>query len=145
MFPCWQSPYWQQPCDLISLSASFISFCFTRHKLRSHPHGNAFVCLDSDSTNFAYRWRHRPTPRPLALDLLTLRCLMTTTTTMADYMLVYCVKSIMDNCICHTSNFPLLLLVVGFSFYCLFVYSAQALCTCSVSSSPFLVNFKHHL
>ena len=38
-----------------------------------------------------------------------------------------------------TSNFRLLLVVFGFSFYCLFVYSVQALCTCSVSSSPFFV------
>ena len=45
-----------------------------------------------------------------------------------------------------TSHFHLLLLLVfGFSFYCLFVISTQALCACSVSSSPFLVNFKHHL
>ena len=39
------------------------------------------------------------------------------------------------------SHFHLLLAVFGFSFYCLFVYSVQALCACSVSSSPFLVNF----
>ena len=37
------------------------------------------------------------------------------------------------------------LLVFRFSFYCLFVNSAQALCACSVSSAPFLVNFKRHL
>ena len=42
-----------------------------------------------------------------------------------------------------TSNFHLV--VFGFSFYCLFVYGAQALCSCSISSSLFLVNFKHHL
>ena len=39
----------------------------------------------------------------------------------------------------------LLLLVFGLFFYCLFVYSMQALCTCSSSSSLFLVNFKRHL
>ena len=44
-----------------------------------------------------------------------------------------------------TSHFPLLLLVFGFSFYCLFVNSAQALCACSIASSLFLVNFKCHL
>ena len=42
-----------------------------------------------------------------------------------------------------TSHFHLLL-VFGFSFYCLFVNSTQALCACSVSYSPFLANFKHH-
>ena len=44
-----------------------------------------------------------------------------------------------------TSHFCLLLILFGFSFYCLFVYSTQALCACSISSSPFLVNFKRHL
>ena len=44
-----------------------------------------------------------------------------------------------------TSHFHLLLVVFGFSFYCLFLYSAQALCKCSISSSPFLVNFKCYL
>ena len=39
----------------------------------------------------------------------------------------------------------LLLLVFSLFFYCLFVYSMQALCTCSISSSLFLVNFKRHL
>ena len=43
-----------------------------------------------------------------------------------------------------TSHFHLLI-VSGFSFYCLFVYSAQAFCACSVSSSSFMVNFKHRL
>ena len=44
-----------------------------------------------------------------------------------------------------TSNFRLLLIVFGFSFYGLFVYSVHALCSCSVSSSLFWVNFKRHL
>ena len=45
-----------------------------------------------------------------------------------------------------TSHFHLLLLVFGFSFYCVFVNCAQALCACAVSSSsPVLVNFKRHL
>ena len=44
-----------------------------------------------------------------------------------------------------TSHFRLLLVLFGFSFYCLFVYSAQVLCACFISSSPFLVNFKCHL
>ena len=44
-----------------------------------------------------------------------------------------------------TSHFHILLVVFGFSVYCLFVYSVQAVCACSISSSPFLVNFKHHL
>ena len=44
-----------------------------------------------------------------------------------------------------TSHLYLLLVVFSFSFYCPFVHSAQVLCTCSVSSSSFLVNFKHHL
>ena len=44
-----------------------------------------------------------------------------------------------------TSHFHLLFVVFGFSVYCLFVYSMQALCACSVSSFPFLVNFKCHL
>ena len=39
---------------------------------------------------------------------------------------------------CH---FHLLLALFGFYFYCLFVYSVQAICASSVSSSPFLVNF----
>ena len=41
-----------------------------------------------------------------------------------------------------TSHFRLLFVVFGFSFYCLFAYSVQALCTCSVSSSQFWGNFK---
>ena len=41
-----------------------------------------------------------------------------------------------------TSNFRRLLVVFGFSFYCLFVYSMQASCACSVSSSLSLVKFK---
>ena len=44
-----------------------------------------------------------------------------------------------------TSHFHLLLVVFGFSVYCLFVDSAQAYCASSVSSSLFLVNDKHHL
>ena len=44
-----------------------------------------------------------------------------------------------------TSHFHFLLHVVfSFSSNCLFVYTAQDSCACSVSSSPFLVNFKHH-
>ena len=42
-----------------------------------------------------------------------------------------------------TSHFHLLLVVFGFSFYCLFVYSVQVLCGNRLSS--FLVNFKRHL
>ena len=38
-----------------------------------------------------------------------------------------------------------LLFVFSFSTYSLFVYSAQAYCACSISSSPFLVNVKRHL
>ena len=52
--------------------------------------------VDGKSAYFAYRWRHRPTPRPLAFDLLTLHCLITTTTTMADYMLVFALKKILS-------------------------------------------------
>ena len=44
-----------------------------------------------------------------------------------------------------TSHFNFLLVVFGFYVYCLFVYSAQAKCACSVSSSAFLVNVKRHL
>ena len=44
-----------------------------------------------------------------------------------------------------TSHFHLLLVVFGFSVYCLFDYSVQALCACSVYSSPVLVNIKRHL
>ena len=44
-----------------------------------------------------------------------------------------------------TTHFRLLLVVFGFSLYCLFVYSAQALSAFSTSSSPFLVNFNCHL
>ena len=44
-----------------------------------------------------------------------------------------------------TNHFHLLLAELGFSFYCLFVYSVKVLDACSVSSSPFLANFKRHL
>ena len=44
-----------------------------------------------------------------------------------------------------TSHFHLLLVLFGFSFCCLSVYSAKACCTCSVYSPQFLVNFKCHL
>ena len=42
--------------------------------------------VDGKSTYFLKRWRHRPTPWPLACDHWTPQCLITTTTTMADYM-----------------------------------------------------------
>ena len=40
----------------------------------------------------------------------------------------------------HTPH-RLFLVVLSFSFYCLFVYSMQALCTCSVSSSIWMQKF----
>ena len=66
--------------------------------------------VDSESAYFAYRWRHRPAPRPLAFDLLTSPRLTTTTTTMADYMLVFLPQKKIDygQPICH---FHLLLVV----------------------------------
>ena len=125
----------------------------------SHSH------VDSESTYFPKRWHHCPTPWPLASDLWTLRHLITATKTMADYCLCLCflqLTHLVVECesqqqfdliidphkrfwfLC-TSHFRLLLLVFRFSFYCLFVNSVQALWAHSVSSSPFLVNFKHHL
>ena len=104
-------------------------------------------CLDSKSTHFEYQWRHRhrPTPQLLAFNPLTPRQLIKTTT-MADYMLVFVLQKILSplgslgqrviNLIIgphkrfwfpHTSHFHLLLLVLGFFFYCLLVYSLQAL------------------
>ena len=97
------------------------------------------------------------------LDLWTLRhSISTTTTTTADYCLCSCFllltrlvvecesqqqfdliidphKWFWFPCTCH---YCLHLVVFGFSI-CL--YAAQAFCACSVSSSPFLVNFKRHL
>ena len=53
-------------------------------------------CVDSESAYFPKRWRHRPTPRPLASDLWTPRHLITTTPTMADYMLMYVPQKILS-------------------------------------------------
>ena len=50
--------------------------------------------MDGESAYFAYRWRHRPTPRPLTFNLLTLRCLITTT--MVDYMFVFVPQKILS-------------------------------------------------
>ena len=79
-----------------------------------HPHGNASLwkrtCFASfwtivhmDLVNFAYdmiRYHfdaHRPTPQPLAFNLLiSQRLITTTTTTMADYMLVFALKKILS-------------------------------------------------
>ena len=96
--------------------------------------------------------------------LLTLRHLITTkTTTMADNILVFVLQKILSLLWLLGQNILLLcryaerkritdkrltvfvFFLCSVSFYCLFVYSVQALCTCSVSSSPFLVNFMHHL
>ena len=107
---------------------------------------------------FAYRWRHRPTPRPLAFDLLTPRRLITTTTTMVDYMLAFVPQKILSlSGLLGQNSAPLPLhwakkdygqptsrfrhlLAISFFFYCLFVYSVQ------VSSPLFLVNLvKCHL
>ena len=103
--------------------------------------------------------------RPLAFDLWTPRRLITTattTTTMAGNMLVLVLQKILirvtrakysaalllrwaEKVYGWLTRHFLLLLVFGLFFYCLFVYSMQALCTCSISSSLFLVNFKRHL
>ena len=97
--------------------------------------------LDSESAYFAYRWRYRPTSRSAAFDLLTSRRLITTTT-MVDYMLVFVLQKLWSLLglvgqnimpLCHyaeqkshcTSHFRLLLVVFGFSFYCL--YTARKL------------------
>ena len=95
------------------------------------------------------------------LDLWNLWRLITTTTiTMADYCLcscfLQCTRLVVE---CESQQqFDLIidphkrfwfpwtshfhrLLVFGFSFYCL----KSKHCACSVSSSPFLVNFKRHL
>ena len=103
--------------------------------------------LDSKSTYFVYWWCHHPAPWPLAFNLLTPRRLITTTTTtVADYMLVFVLQKILSlTCLvvkCKsqqqfdlitgphkrfwfpcTSHFRLLFLVFSFSFYCLCVYS----------------------
>ena len=102
-----------------------------------------------------------PSPHPSTSPLWPLNPVTTTTTTMADYMLVFVPQKILSLSgligqniyaplpLCWvkkdygqpTSHFLLLLLLV----FCLFLYSVQALCACSVSSSLFLVNFKRHL
>ena len=51
-------------------------------------------------------------------------------------------KKIMDN---RPAIFVFFLLCSASSSAVAFIYSVQDLCTCSVSSSPFLVNFKRHL
>ena len=93
-------------------------------------------------------WTANPHPLliddAITFDRLTPRCLITTTTTttMADYMLVLVLQKILSlsglqwqNILQAHTPHRLLLVVFGFFFYCLFVYSAQALCACS--SSPF--------
>ena len=100
--------------------------------------------LDSESTFFAYRWCHRPTPRPLSLTPLPL----VTTTTTADYILVFVLQKILSLLGLQGQKYYAALLLHwahiildpsrrAFSFYCLFVYSAQDLCAGSISSSPF--------
>ena len=101
-------------------------------------------CVISKSAYFAIRWCHRPTHRPLAFNLLTLQRLITTT--MVDYMLVFMLQKISSLSgllgqnillLCHhverkwildnrlpTDHFRLLV-VFGFSIYCLFVYSRK--------------------
>ena len=64
--------------------------------------------VDSESTFFANRWHHRPTHRPLAFDLFTLQCLITTTTTMADYILVFMLQKISSQLGLLTQNIMLL-------------------------------------
>ena len=100
--------------------------------------------VDGKSVYFPKQWRRRPTPRPLASDLWTPRRLITTTTTttttMADYMLAFVFLATYSPCSRVWVAAAVRLVVFGFSVYCLFVYSMQALCTCSVSSSPFLEN-----
>ena len=56
----------------------------------SHSH------VDGESAYFPKRWRHHPTPPPLASDLWTQRRLIRTTTTMADYMLVFVPQKILS-------------------------------------------------
>ena len=105
-----------------------------------------------------------PSPHPSTASLQPLNPTTTTTTTVMDYCLCSCflqLTRLVVKCESQqqfdlitgphkrfwfpcTSHFHLLV-VFGFSVYCLFVYSAQALCACSVSSSQFLVNFKRHL
>ena len=130
------------------VNALFWNLVSGRESLKTLP-----LCsrVDSESAYFAYRWSQHPTPWPLAFDLLTLQCPVTTT--MVDYMLVFALqkilcllgllgqnillchnaerKGIMDNRIRHIILDPPRR---AFSFYCLFVYSTQALCTCSSST-----------
>ena len=120
--------------------------------------------VDGKSVYFLYRWRHRSTSslRPLnpatshnnsnnnnnnggqhacvgaAEDIEPIRV------TRAKYSAALLLRWAEKVYGWLTRHF-LLLLVFGLFFYCLFVYSMQALCTCSISSSLFLVNFKRHL
>ena len=84
-----------------SYKRSACKHTFLKPGLRVEKSENAPLPLvsrvDSESAYSGYRWRHRPTPRPLAFDLLTPRCLITattSTTTMADYMLVFMTQKI---------------------------------------------------
>ena len=108
--------------------------------------------VDSESAYFEYRWRHRPTLRPhnpttshnhnnengglhacvcAAEDIEPIR--VSRVKYSAPLPLHWAKKDYGQP----TSHFRLLLLVFGFSFYCLFVYSAQALCMLCLFFSDF--------
>ena len=115
--------------------------------------------VDGKSVYFTKQWRHHPTPRPLASDLWTLQSLITTTTTttMADDCLCSCFLQLARLVVACEAQQQFDLIIgphKSFWFPCashfclfllVFINSAQTLCACSVSSSLFLVNFKHHL
>ena len=63
-----------------------------RVQKRSPP----FFMWTANPHTFQKWWHHHPTPRPLASDLWTPRRLITTTTTMADYMLVFVPQKILS-------------------------------------------------
>ena len=72
---------------------------FLKPGLRVEKSENAVLlssCVNSESTYFAYQWRHHP---PLTSSLWPLnprRLITTTTTTMADYMLVFILQKILS-------------------------------------------------
>ena len=97
-----------------------------------------------------YQWHHRPTPRPLAFD--PPRLIITTTTTMVDYMLVFVPQKILSllgllgqniTLLCHYPQWKRIM-DNWIAIFVIFLFCSVSPST-PTSPSPFLVNFKQHL
>ena len=86
---------------LLSVNARFASFSPTVHMdpVNAVPENAPGVKMEKSENAalvFSCGQQIRPTPRPLSFDLLTLRRLITTRTTMMDYMLAFMPQKILS-------------------------------------------------